>query len=330
MNRQRRLLALLAFFLVLVLVVTACERPFTGSDEGTADRGTDVGTGIAVDVPTQAETNETDTAVEAPPAAGEQTGQSGAYPPPAQEESAGQETVDIAPQESADTPRVEPSAEATPMLEAPTSEETATETAAGVEAESAPAEQPAAETGTKPAETGETETAVAEPPATHTVVAGENLYRIGLKYGISWVTLAQINKLADPNNIKVGQVLQLSSTTALVAEPTPSPLTETTYTVRRGDTLFRIGLAYGINWVQIAEANGIVNPNQIFAGQVLKIPVQASGPAPQFTHTVKAGETLYLISLQYGVAWPTIAAANKLESPYVIYVGQTLVIPGGG
>ncbi|MCA9972443.1 MAG: LysM peptidoglycan-binding domain-containing protein, partial [Anaerolineales bacterium] len=28
------------------------------------------------------------------------------------------------------------------------------------------------------------------------------------------------------------------------------------------------------------------------------------------------------------VAWPAIAAANELTSPYVIYPGQTLVIPG--
>ncbi len=330
MNRQRRLLALFAFFLVLVLAVTACERPFTGGDDGATDRGTEV----VVDAPS-AGSGETAAPPTAPPAADEQTGQTGAYPPPAQAEPAAPETTDTAPQEPADTPRVELPAEATPTPEPPATAETATGAEAtastDTKTESPPAEQPTAETGTKPGEPAETAVAApAQTPTTHTVAAGENLYRIGLKYGMSWVTLAQINKLTNPNDIKVGQVLQLSSATTPVAEPTPSPLTETTYTVRRGDTLFRIGLAYGISWVQIAEANGIVNPNQIFAGQVLKIPVKAAGPAPQFTHTVKAGETLYLISLQYGVAWPTIAAANKLESPYVIYAGQTLIIPGGG
>lgn len=326
MNRQRRLLALLAFLLMLVLMVTACERPFTGGDDGTADRGTEV----TLDTPTSPGTDEIIAPPVAPPATGEQTGQTGAYPAPAQEQPTGQESVGTTPQEPADTPRVEPPAEAAPTPEA-APQETAVTPPAGTEAESASADQPATLTIPKPAAPGETAVAGStQTPTTHTVAAGENLYRIGLKYGISWVTLAQINKLANPNDIKVGQVLQLSSTTAPTAEPTPSPLTETTYTVRRGDTLFRIGLAYGISWVQIAEANGIVNPNQIFAGQVLKIPVKAAGPAPQFTHTVKAGETLYLISLQYGVAWPTIAAANKLESPYVIYAGQTLIIPGGG
>jgi len=44
-------------------------------------------------------------------------------------------------------------------------------------------------------------------------------------------------------------------------------------------------------------------------------------------HTVKAGENLYRIGLQYGVPWPSIAAANDLANPNLIYVGQVLCIP---
>jgi spore germination protein len=98
--------------------------------------------------------------------------------------------------------------------------------------------------------------------------------------------------------------------------------------VQPGDNLYRIGLKFGISWVQIAEANGLVNPNVITVGSELKIPVDTPGPAPAFSHVVKQGETLFLISLQYGVSWPSIAEANNLTSPYVIYVGQTLEIPG--
>ena len=167
-------------------------------------------------------------------------------------------------------------------------------------------------------------------PETHTVAAGENLYRIGLKYGISWVAIANENNLANPNIVTVGQVLKLpgASTPDPDPGPTPSPQTETTYIVKAGDNLYRIGLRFGISWVQIAEANGLVNPNLIKVGDELKIPVNTPGPAPQFSHVVKQGETLFLISLQYGVAWPAIAEANNLASPYVIYVGQTLEIPG--
>ena len=102
----------------------------------------------------------------------------------------------------------------------------------------------------------------------------------------------------------------------------------TYYTVQPGDNLYQIGLKFGVSWVEIAEANGLVNPNQIYAGQVLKIPTSTPGPRPEFTHVVKPGETVYSISVQYGVSAQAIADANNLQYPYVIYAGQTLVIPG--
>ena len=322
----RQYLKLAVLLLLVTLVLAACERPFPGSGDSATDERTQiVDTGGETTAPLVAgEATETPASIPAPATATPVPAPQEPYPAPAEEEQPATET--------ADTPRVEP--EATPVPETAETEQAESEPTAEAsptaeaesEAEAEAAEAPAV---SETAETQE-ETTAAAVANTHTVAAGENLYRIGLKYGISWVTLAEINKISNPNDIKVGQVLQLNGAALPAPEPTPSPHTETTYTVRPGDNLFKIGLAYGINWVQIAEANGIVNPNQIFVGQVLKIPVTAPGPTPQFTHTVQPGETLYLISLQYGVAWPTIAEANKLVSPYVIYAGQTLIIPGGG
>lgn len=292
---RRRLFQLIALILVLALALTACERPIPGSgtDETTTEATPDVNTG-------------------------------GGEPTTGGSETAAEPTVETAPEASespeSDTPRVEEEPTATPE---PATEEQASEpeTAETTEETAAETEEAAAETTT--------ETTSTETPATHTVQAGENLYRIGLKYGISWVKLAEYNNLANANMIKVGQVLKLGPDSG-TGNPTvtPSPNTETTYTVKAGDNLYRIGLAYGISWVQIAEANGIVNPNQIKVGDVLKIPVSTPGPTPDFTHVVRAGETLFSISLRYGVPWTAIAEANDIESPYVIYVGQTLVIPG--
>jgi hypothetical protein len=60
----------------------------------------------------------------------------------------------------------------------------------------------------------------------------------------------------------------------------PSSSTSTTcqtyHTVRRGESLFRIGLQYNLTWIPIANANGISNPNIIYAGQVLCIPTSTS------------------------------------------------------
>jgi len=53
---------------------------------------------------------------------------------------------------------------------------------------------------------------------------------------------------------------------------------ETYHRVRRGETLYRIGLRYGVSWREIAEANYLRNPNRIYAGQTLCIPGEADEP----------------------------------------------------
>lgn len=57
-------------------------------------------------------------------------------------------------------------------------------------------------------------TAVAQPTTTtgeqtHVVAAGENLFRIGLRYGFTVAELAAYNGIANPNYISVGQVIRI-------------------------------------------------------------------------------------------------------------------------
>lgn len=331
MVSRRRLFPLLTLFLALTLLLVACERPLQ------PDNGEDVGeeAGEVVDeVVDEVESVATEASDEVEVVATEAVDEVQEVATEVVEE-AEEETEEATPEptesEAGDTPRPEEAEEeATPTVESATAEEE--ETAADEEtvAETTEEDEEAATAEeSEEAEEEAAEEAEAARPTTHVVAPGENLYRIGLQYGLSWVALAEANDLNDPGRIRVGQELTIPSDDASGAEPTPSPLTETTYVVQPGDNLFRIGLTYGISWVQIAEANGLVNPNHIVTGQVLKIPVDTPGPTPQFTHQVKPGETLFEISLQYGVPWPAIAEANDISSPYVIYSGQTLVIPGG-
>ncbi len=57
-------------------------------------------------------------------------------------------------------------------------------------------------------------------------------------------------------------------------------------------------------------------------------PVQAQ--TGQQTHVVQPGENLFRIALRYGTTWPVLAQANGITNPNLIYVGQTLIIPGSG
>jgi len=206
------------------------------------------------------------------------------------------------------------------------------ETAEATDGEAASEETTAEETTTE--ESSEETVALTESSEerTHIVADGENLYRIGLQYGVSWVVLQQYNNMANVNSLTIGQEIKIPAaaepdTAEPAPTPTPTPTDEQTYTVKEGDNLYRIGLQYGLDWTQIAEANGIVNAQQLAVGQLLKIPASQPGDSPEFTHVVKDGETLFLIAIQYGTTWSSIAEANELSSPYVIYPDQTLIIP---
>jgi hypothetical protein len=63
--------------------------------------------------------------------------------------------------------------------------------------------------------------------------------------------------------------LVIGATTAAAAPPAYGPIY---HRVRYGETLSSIGRLYGVNPYAIARANGLANPNCIYAGQVLLIP----------------------------------------------------------
>jgi LysM repeat protein len=112
----------------------------------------------------------------------------------------------------------------------------------------------------------------------HVVQPGENLYRIALRYGVSVSALAAANGIANPNHIYVGQRLTIPGSGGVPAGP--STPTSGTHVVQRGENLYRIALRYRVTMSALAAANGIVNPNRIYAGQVLRIPGRGAHPNP--------------------------------------------------
>ena len=55
--------------------------------------------------------------------------------------------------------------------------------------------------------------------------------------------------------------------------PTVSPTPDGTYTVQAGETLGEIAAKFGMPYGYLADVNNIPNPNLIYVGQVLTIPV---------------------------------------------------------
>lgn len=99
---------------------------------------------------------------------------------------------------------------------------------------------------------------------TYLVRRGDTLWGIAQMYRTSVARLAAMNHISDPNLIYPGEILQVSSSgsTGDVGR---------IYVVRYGDTLSGIARRYGTTVSQLAAANGIENPDLIYAGEVLTV-----------------------------------------------------------
>ncbi len=124
-------------------------------------------------------------------------------------------------------------------------------------------------------------------------------------------------------------VLMVGAAVVQAAPPAQAPVV---HVVRWGETLALIAARYGTTVQAIAQANGLTNPNYIYAGQRLIISGggrAAGAPASSSTiHVVRAGETLSSIAYRYGTTVSAIVQANGIYNPSYIYTGQRLVIPG--
>lgn len=96
------------------------------------------------------------------------------------------------------------------------------------------------------------------------------------------------------------------------------------YIIQKGDTLSGIAFRYRTTVQQLVSLNHISNPNLIFPGSRLILPISSS--APQSRYVVRAGDTLYGIALKYNTTVAALAAKNNILNPNLIFIGQILVI----
>jgi len=124
----------------------------------------------------------------------------------------------------------------------------------------------------------------APPPACrryHIVRPCETLFSIGRLYGVSPYAIARANHLWNPNLIYVGQCLVIPCGPPYPGPCPPGPpCCWRRHHVRPGETLFSIGRLYGVSPYAIARANGLANPDLIYACQWLCIPCGPPYPGP--------------------------------------------------
>lgn len=101
------------------------------------------------------------------------------------------------------------------------------------------------------------------PTINYTVKSGDNLYSIASRYNTSVSTIKNLNNLTN-NNLSIGQVLKIPSTN------NTGVVTQKTYIVKAGDSLYSIARAYNTTVDDIKRKNNITS-NVLSIGKKLII-----------------------------------------------------------
>jgi len=118
----------------------------------------------------------------------------------------------------------------------------------------------------------------------HIVARGENLFRIAQQYDRTIQEIAQANGMSEPYVIHAGNQLIIPAPGGVTQAPAPAPASQptvtNTYTVQRGDSLSTIAAQFNINYFELAQLNGITDPDVLSVGQVLQVPGAPPPPEP--------------------------------------------------
>lgn len=103
------------------------------------------------------------------------------------------------------------------------------------------------------------------------------------------------------------------------------------YTVKHGDTLYRISKRFGSSIQSILNSNVICDPDVIYVGDILIIPRQElnqprAGGRPYYI--VRPGDTLYRISQEFNTPVNVLISINQLPNDeLILYGSEILIVP---
>lgn len=152
-------------------------------------------------------------------------------------------------------------------------------------------------------------------PTVHIVTAGETLASIARHYGVDTTTLAQLNDLADPRKVYAGQPLLLP-----LPEGFPRADWES-HTLALAETFSLLARRSDFDWLTLARANRILNPEALLLGQTFLVPPQA---VPLTVHIAPAGETWLTLALRHDLPYWELVRYN----PSPLFAGAAWVVPG--
>ncbi|MCC6435408.1 MAG: LysM peptidoglycan-binding domain-containing protein [Acidimicrobiales bacterium] len=126
----------------------------------------------------------------------------------------------------------------------------------------------------------------------YTVRPGDTLYSIAKRFGTTAAELTTRNALVNAGQIRAGSILIVPAVPDGGAPrfDTQAGTVAINYTVVSGDTLNSIARRFGTSAATLASSNGISNPNTIFVGQVISIPLGTRTGTPEDGPTLRPSD----------------------------------------
>lgn len=154
----------------------------------------------------------------------------------------------------------------------------------------------------------------------YVVKPGDSLWKIANNCNVSVDDIIKFNNL-DSTIIYPGAILKLSETCAAKQDDNNSSVDKDNYyTVRKGDTLYKIARLFNTTPNQIIEDNNLTST-------ILQVGDQLIVPTNNYIeYQVQRGDTLYNIANRYGTTPNSIRELNKLDSD-LLMVNQILLLP---
>lgn len=150
------------------------------------------------------------------------------------------------------------------------------------------------------------------------VQKGDTLYSVAMANNTTVDELKRINNLTS-NILSTGQLLKIPS----------ALLPESTYIVKKGDSLYSIANKYNTTVDELKRINNLTS-NILSIGQVLKLPSDKVSDVEKeentISYTVQKGDSLYSIARKYSTTIDKIKDLNNLTTN-LLSIGQVLLIP---
>lgn len=152
------------------------------------------------------------------------------------------------------------------------------------------------------------------------VQAGDSLWNIAARFGVTVEALQQANNISDPGQVVIGRRLIIPSLGGVSGQVD-------TITVAYGDTLRGLSRRYGVTEKTLAQSNRLASPAGLYAGATMIIPARENS-SPAGRVTLSSGQTLLELAILNGEnAW-SLALDNNLSGTWTALSGDVLHVPG--